>query len=195
MELFMNRRCEQLVILTFDDGVKNHLTFVAPLLRKMNFGATFFVSDDPQFQGGEHYLTWSDTRKIADMGFEIGNHLGRHIDVTGLARDEFCELVRRVESKCSESGIAKPVSFCYPGYRYNTAAVRALEELGYRYARRGVAPEHHPTDYGDRGPFYRPDTDHPLLVPTTIASGPGWLYEDLCETVSRATARDVIVLT
>ena len=49
---FMSRQSEQLVVLTFDDGVKNHLTFVAPLLKKLSFGATFYVSDDPHFQGG-----------------------------------------------------------------------------------------------------------------------------------------------
>ena len=68
----MGRLSEQLVILTFDDGVKNHLTFVAPLLKRMGFSGTFFVSDDPYFQGGEHHLTWDEAREIADMGFEIG---------------------------------------------------------------------------------------------------------------------------
>ena len=191
----MSRRSEQLVVLTFDDGVKNHLTFIAPLLKKLSFSATFYVSDDPRFQGGENYLTWDDARELADLGFEIGNHLGKHCDVTQLTKGELADLIRQVELKCAEKGIPKPVTFGYPGYGYNSAAVEVLEELGYKFARRGVAPEHYASDYGDRGPFYRPDADHPLLVPTTIASGPGWFFEDLVETLDGSADGEIIVLT
>jgi peptidoglycan/xylan/chitin deacetylase (PgdA/CDA1 family) len=31
------------IVLTFDDSVASHATFVAPLLKKYGFGATFFV--------------------------------------------------------------------------------------------------------------------------------------------------------
>ena len=33
----------KLVVLTLDDAVKSHRTFVAPLLKELGFGATFFV--------------------------------------------------------------------------------------------------------------------------------------------------------
>ena len=32
---------DKLVVLTFDDAVKSHLAFVAPLLKELGFGATF----------------------------------------------------------------------------------------------------------------------------------------------------------
>ena len=32
---------DRIVVLTFDDSVANHATFVAPLLKKHGFGATF----------------------------------------------------------------------------------------------------------------------------------------------------------
>ena len=35
---------ERMVVLTFDDAVKSHRTFVAPYLKELGFGATFFVS-------------------------------------------------------------------------------------------------------------------------------------------------------
>jgi peptidoglycan/xylan/chitin deacetylase (PgdA/CDA1 family) len=34
----------KVVVLTFDDAVKSHRTFVAPLLKELGFGATFFVT-------------------------------------------------------------------------------------------------------------------------------------------------------
>src|SRR6202163_4791512 len=35
---------DRIVVLTFDDAVKTHRTEVAPLLKQLGFGATFFVS-------------------------------------------------------------------------------------------------------------------------------------------------------
>ena len=35
---------DRVVVLTFDDAVKSHRTFVAPLLKELGFGATFFVT-------------------------------------------------------------------------------------------------------------------------------------------------------
>ena len=35
---------DRLVVLTFDDAVSTHPTFVAPLLKKYGFGGTFFIT-------------------------------------------------------------------------------------------------------------------------------------------------------
>jgi len=35
---------DKLIVLTFDDAVKSHRTFVAPLLKELGFGATFFIT-------------------------------------------------------------------------------------------------------------------------------------------------------
>jgi len=65
------------VILTFDDAVKSHRTFVAPLLKDLNFRATFFVThlwmDDTA-----NFMTWREIAEIHGMGFEIGNHAWTH---------------------------------------------------------------------------------------------------------------------
>ncbi len=48
-----------LVVLTFDDSVASHATFVAPLLKKHGFGATFYITEGFEFlQDKVHYLTW-----------------------------------------------------------------------------------------------------------------------------------------
>src|SRR6266478_8953714 len=67
------------VVLTFDDAVKSHRTFVAPFLKELGFQATFFVThkwmDDPT-----NFMTWGDIAEIHQMGFEIGNHSWTHPD-------------------------------------------------------------------------------------------------------------------
>ena len=185
---------ERLVVLTFDDGSISNAVFVAPLLKRLGFGATFFITDDPRYRG-EHYLSWEEARRLNDQGLEIGNHCGRHSSVTRQTRAAFAENVEQLEGRCREYGIAAPVTFCYPGYENSLDAVRVLEEKGYRFARRGVAPEYPTTDNGDRGPAYVPGEDHPLLIPTTGASGPNWGMEDLAWAVEQATDGNIAVLT
>ena len=36
---------DKLVVLTFDDGCKSQATFVAPILKQHNFGATFYITE------------------------------------------------------------------------------------------------------------------------------------------------------
>ena len=40
---------DKLVVLTFDDSSKSHVTVAAPLLKKHGFGATFFVTEGFDF--------------------------------------------------------------------------------------------------------------------------------------------------
>ena len=52
------------VVLTFDDAVSNHATFVAPLLRSPGFQATFFLCEfPPDFAVNKRqYMTWEQIR-------------------------------------------------------------------------------------------------------------------------------------
>ena len=68
---------ERLVVLTFDDAVKSHRTFVAQFLKELGFGATFFVTQ-LWMDDAEHFMTWKDIAEIHAMGFEIGNHSWTH---------------------------------------------------------------------------------------------------------------------
>ena len=63
----------RIMVLTFDDAVKSQRTLVAPLLKQLGFGATFFVTHR-WMDDSEHFLTWKEIAEISEMGFEIGNH-------------------------------------------------------------------------------------------------------------------------
>src|SRR5438067_10944357 len=69
----------KLVVLTFDDAVKSHRTFVAPMLKELGFGATFFVTHK-WMDDQTNFMTWQDIADIHEMGFEIGNHSWTHDD-------------------------------------------------------------------------------------------------------------------
>ena len=67
---------DRLVVLTFDDGNKSDVEFVAPLLKRYGFGATFFITDHSWGLGflkdKKTFLPWDEIRKLHEAGFEIG---------------------------------------------------------------------------------------------------------------------------
>src|SRR3984957_16137684 len=68
---------DKTVVLTLDDAVKSQIDFVAPLLEKLNFKATFFISH-AWMDDKEHFLTWEEVAELNRRGFEIGNHTWTH---------------------------------------------------------------------------------------------------------------------
>lgn len=187
-----------LVVLTFDDGNKSDIAFVAPTLKEYGFGASFYITEGLGFQADEakeRYVSWDDVRRLHELGFEVGNHTGSHPDMTKLSPDEIRADLALIERRCGQFGIPKPATFVYPGWRHSLAVVEVLQEKGYRFARRGVSPEHPDGGRGARGRSYDPHQDHPLLIPTTGYAGPEWGFEDLVWAVDQARDGRIAVLT
>ena len=187
-----------LVVLTFDDGNKSDIAFVAPTLKEYGFGASFYITeglgfaDDPN---KERYVSWEDVRRLHDMGFEVGNHTGSHPNMATLSKDAIRSNLELIEQRCEQHGIPRPESFVYPGWRHSLPVVEVLAEMEYVFARRGVSPEHPDGGRGARGLPYDPAEDHPLLIPTTGYAGPEWGFEDLEWAVDQAKDGKIAVLT
>ena len=132
---------DKYVVLTFDDAVKSHRGFVAPLLKDLGFNATFFIThrwmDKP-----EHFLTWPEVAEIHAMGFEIGNHSWTHASFsTPKAAARLEAELSLVEAELKKISVPKPVSFAWCGNAFSPEARTELERLGYQYGRRGMQPE------------------------------------------------------
>jgi len=70
---------DKTVVLTFDDGVASHATQVAPLLKKLGFGGSFYICDFDSFNTRkEYYMTWPQIKALAADGFDVGNHTKGH---------------------------------------------------------------------------------------------------------------------
>ena len=67
---------EKVVVLTFDDNCVSHATFVGPLLKKLGFGGTFYITE--AFPDKKMYMSWEQIKSLEDLGFEIGNHSVHH---------------------------------------------------------------------------------------------------------------------
>jgi len=187
---------DRLVVLTFDDGVKSHATFVAPLLKRYGFGGTFFITEAFEFHKDwhkEHYLTWDEVRKLEQDGFEIGNHSSRHRKAIHETKGEFRDSLLTMEQRLQEQSISRPISFCYPAYYFTRDAVDVLSERGYQFACRGTVPER-PYEEGALGFAYNPAEDHPLLIPIAGAAGPKWRMNDFETAVQKARGGRIAVL-
>lgn len=184
---------DKLVVLSFDDSVASHFTHARPLLKELEFGATFFITEGFNFSTDKNnYLTWEQIAELHRDGFEIGNHTRSHMGVTDGTLDRLREEVQFINERCAEHGIPKPVSFAYPGNAIHPGALPVLKELGIQWARRGAQPEF--TYESGRGIAFEPLHDHPLLLPTTGDARPAWKLENLQHAVAQAKDGRIAVL-
>jgi peptidoglycan/xylan/chitin deacetylase (PgdA/CDA1 family) len=184
---------DKLAVLTFDDAVKSHRTFAAPLLHELGFGATFFITHR-WMEDAEHFLTWEEIAGIHRMGFEIGNHSWTHANFAvprNAARldGEIALLDRELKL----AGIPQPVSFAYSGGTFGPEAVSRLRAIGYRFARRGTQP-HGASGSPVTGPAFDPLRHHPLLIPVTGDITPNSSLDHFRSVVSEARNGRIAVL-
>jgi peptidoglycan/xylan/chitin deacetylase (PgdA/CDA1 family) len=184
---------DKTVVLTFDDSVKSHRTFVGPLLREYGFGATFFVThlwmDD-----SEHFMTWEEIAQLHHMGFEIGNHSWTHADFSSPRNTaRLAGELALVENELAKVDVPKPISFAWCGNGFGPESRRILHDLGYQFARRGMQPE---VPYGEiqPGPLFEPSAHDPLLIPTAGDAYPDWTLEHFKRVVDRARDGKMVVL-
>ena len=184
---------DKTVILTFDDSVRSHLTVVAPLLKKYNFGATFFVTHAWMFDTN-NYLNWQEIARLDKMGFEIGNHSWSHLAfATPKDAKLLSDELKKVEDELAKVGVPKPVSFSWPGNQFGPEAVEVLKKLNYIFARRGPQPDAPESSVIGLGALYDPERNSPLLVPSSGLAVPSWTLSDFRKIVDRAKEGRVVV--
>jgi len=184
-----------LVVLTFDDGTKSDIAYVAPLLKRYGFGGSFYVTEGlREIKRDDDTLSWDDIRQLNNLGFEVGNHTETHPDLTKLTVEQVQAEIKGIEQRFEQYGIPAPKTFSYPMFRDSVAVAQVLLKDGYWFARRGVTPEFPDSDEGARGPAYDPQRHYPLLIPITGYAGPKWGMQDLVWAVSQAKNGKIAVL-
>ena len=184
---------ERAILLSFDDAVKSHRTFVAPFLRDLGFKGTFFVTH-LWMNDAANFMTWREIAEIHEMGFEIGNHAWTHADYSQprMAARLAGELAL-TEYELSLVKVPSPVSFAWCGNDFGPEALEVVRARRYKFARRGLPPE---ARYGtlDIGTVWNPAKHHPLLIPTTGDAYPSWTVEHLEKVIEKSSPGNVVVL-
>jgi peptidoglycan/xylan/chitin deacetylase (PgdA/CDA1 family) len=187
------RQEQKIVVLTFDDATRSQLEFVAPLLKKKGFGATFFVTN-AWMNDTVNFMQWDEVASLYKMGFEIGNHSWTHnpmITEEAIAAMEVN--LGRVDSALLANGVPKPISFAYPGNQFAPGTVEKIRVLGYRFARRGMQPE---IPYGKiaHGPLFDPGVNNRLVIPTSADAYPEWTLDYFKTIINRAEKGKALIL-
>jgi peptidoglycan/xylan/chitin deacetylase (PgdA/CDA1 family) len=183
----------KIVVLTFDDAVKSHRTFVAPMLKDYGFNATFFITYE-WMEDTINFMTWDEVGELHQMGFEIGNHCWHHWDFSQPKTAAMLEgELGLVNWELMRKGIPKPISYAYNGNGFGPEAVRVLDDLGYQFARRGMQPE---IPYGElkAGPGFDPEKHHQLLIPTTSDAYPEMDLDHFVKVLNSVKENEIPIL-
>lgn len=124
---------EKPVLITFDDGHWDIATDVLPILTKYNVQATAFLISG--FIGRSDFLSHDQLKQVIQNGLiEIGSHTVHH---TALAHAEpsvvSSEVIKSKQDLERDYGI-RVVSFAYPDGSFDTQAVKAVRNAGYKIA-------------------------------------------------------------
>ncbi len=138
------------VVISIDDGYRSVYNIAWPILKKYDFGATFFIYTD--FVGvSKNAITWDQLREMKENGFEIGAHTISHCDLTRQNKGEDTQAyMSRIEKELSMSKqiIDKKLNqntvfLAFPYGRYNQGVLDMCKRLGYTIAvsvKRGSNP-------------------------------------------------------
>jgi len=128
------------VVLTFDDGFTNLLTYGAPVLSDLGFGATVYVvsgrvGQDNAWPGQDPavpimpLMTWDELAELSSAGIEVGSHTTCHARLDQIsdaeARTELSDSKATLQDK-----LGLPVrTFAYPCGDFSPAVVEAVRDL------------------------------------------------------------------
>lgn len=142
---------ERAVLVTFDDGYRDNLLNAAPVLKRLGIPALIFLPTD--FLGADRplphdeerarqgvpnpTLTWDETRRLLDYGFEIGSHGESHRIFSGLPTEVAAAEIRRSKVLLEERLGREVRCFAYVNGApdtYDATTIEAVCAAGYEAA-------------------------------------------------------------
>jgi peptidoglycan/xylan/chitin deacetylase (PgdA/CDA1 family) len=119
------------VLVTFDDGYEELVTYALPVLRRYGFGAAVFIVtgrvggtntwDEAQGSATLRLMTTEQIRHWATQGIEFGAHSRTHADLTTLSVNELDEEIVGSRDDLMKILGTPVTSFAYPFGSYNPA--------------------------------------------------------------------------
>jgi peptidoglycan/xylan/chitin deacetylase (PgdA/CDA1 family) len=150
MDDFVNtgkRLPEKPVLITFDDGRTNQLTYAVPILKKYGFTATFFVVKKWVVTTSQFFMHDAELKQLAADGFDVQSHTTNHIQIhpsktKSGGMETYAKFKKRyweptngmITWMATELGGPPVIAVAYPGGRFNPQAEQLAQEAGYHLA-------------------------------------------------------------
>jgi len=131
----LNEMPEQGVAITFDDGYRNSLEVVAPILTDLNIPFTVFITPSFVLSGQPEYLSVTGIRELAAVpGVSIGAHGYSHCHLTECNTNQLHEELEN-SRKWLEDILGRPVTaMSYPYGAVDQRVRNAAAAAGYLFA-------------------------------------------------------------
>ena len=127
------------IILTFDDGYKDIIYLVLPILKKYNFKATCFIvsnhlgkynlwdANKKNYEKKE-LLNKSDVIEWLNNGMMVGSHSHNHLDLTKLNNKALEEEVTTSKKILEDTFSTSITDFCYPYGKINSDSYNKVKK-------------------------------------------------------------------
>ena len=128
------------IILTFDDGYKDIIINVLPILKKHNFKAICFIvsnqigKNNIWDQNQKNYqkkelMSKSDINEWLNNGMLIGSHTQNHLDLTKLDGVKLKNEIENLKNFLEETFATNVKDFCYPFGKVNNNTYIEVKKL------------------------------------------------------------------
>lgn len=138
---------------TFDDGLKEHYTLVAPVFEKSGFKGTFWINgakinEDENAITDTTRMTWNELKDMATAGHEISNHGWAHKNFKRHTLDEIKEDIFKNDSAIFAHIGIMPRTFCYPNNATTPEGIKiaSVNRVGTRTKQRSIGSKSTPED-------------------------------------------------
>lgn len=130
---------------TFDDGLAEHYTLVAPQLEQRGFRGTFFINGSKVNKDERHIkdttrVTWPQLKEMAEKGHEISNHGWAHRNFAKFPFEVLKEDILKNDSAIYAHVGVMPRTYAYPNNTKQGEAMAfvARNRVGTRLKQRSV---------------------------------------------------------
>ncbi len=123
------------VAVTFDDGYRDLLKTVLPILERYNIPTTVFISSDLSIRTdptGTPRLTEEELCTLSRSPLiTIGSHAKTHTKFVGLSSEEMYREAKESADRLERISGKRPIFFAYPFGSRSTVAETAVKDAGY----------------------------------------------------------------
>jgi peptidoglycan/xylan/chitin deacetylase (PgdA/CDA1 family) len=120
------------LVITFDDGYRNNLDDMFPVVRDLEIPVTIFIATDfMKDRANNEYLDWDDARYLHRQGVSFGSHTVSHAHLTNVPDDQALDELVRSKEEIAGRLQAPVLFFAYPYGEHDGKVASLVKSSGY----------------------------------------------------------------